>query len=66
MHEYVGTLVIEPAGRLWITPEVGCSVELASLLHDWIGHQVRVMAADGKERRWVVIEKMEDRNGRDC
>ena len=56
MHEYVGILVMETAGRLWITPEVGCSVELASLLHDWIGQRVKVIAADGRERRWIVIE----------
>ena|GEM_PF-4507036 len=63
-HEYIGTLVMEADGRLWVTPGVGCSVELASLLHGWIGHQVRVIVADGRERRWVLIEtEREDGDG---
>jgi len=63
-REITGTLHIYDTGRVLVVPAVGDPLDLVSLLRPWDGQQVRVIAADGKDRRWVVIEtEREDGDG---
>ncbi len=60
-HEITGRLSCRPDDplALWVLQDDATPLGLYDLMREWIGQRVRVIAADGKDRRWVVIETRE-------
>ena len=66
LREYMGTITVPLEGRIWINcPEPGVAFDLACLMRDWDGRRARVIVAEGRDVRWIVIEMRREGDGID-
>ncbi len=61
--EMTGRLCCRPDDPLavWLLRPDGELIGLSDVLGDWMGQPVRLIVADGHDRRWVLLET--DRGG---